>query len=123
MSTERDGWYEFITPDEKATTHIAYVYEDGSVYLPEGPDVATEQDFRLASATARFWRLVREPRTVTTAAELDALPVGSVVRSSAGTIACKCEATRGIVFGDDRTFPWLKLATPATVLHAPMEGQ
>lgn len=65
----------------------------------------------------------RRPREVTTAAELDALPVGSVVRSSAGTIACKCEATRGVVFGDDRSFPWLKLATPATVLHEPEEGQ
>ncbi|MEA5453280.1 hypothetical protein SPF06_00960 [Sinomonas sp. JGH33] len=64
----------------------------------------------------------RKPRTVTTAAELDALPVGSVVRSDAGTIACKCEATRGVVFGDDRSFPWLKLATPATVLHEP-EGE
>jgi hypothetical protein len=36
------------------------VYEDGSVYLPEGPDVVTERDFRMAAATDRFWRLVRE---------------------------------------------------------------
>lgn len=54
------GWYEFVTPGERATTHIGYVYEDGSVYLPEGPDVVTERDFRMAAATDRFWRLVRE---------------------------------------------------------------
>lgn len=57
MST---GWYEFVTPGEKATTHIAYVYGDGSVYLPEGFDVVTYTDFRMAAATDRFWRLVRE---------------------------------------------------------------
>lgn len=53
------GWIEFVSPGEHATTHIAYVYEDGSVYLPEGPSVVTETDFRLASATDRFWPLVR----------------------------------------------------------------
>jgi hypothetical protein len=57
---DRTGWYEFVSPSEAATTHIAYVYEDGSVYLPEGPDVVTEEQFRLAAATNRFWRLVRE---------------------------------------------------------------
>jgi hypothetical protein len=60
MSRDRTGWYEFITPGEQATTHIAYVYSDGSVYLPEGPDVVSEIDFRMAAATDRFWRLVRE---------------------------------------------------------------
>lgn len=59
-ATDTVGWYEFVTPGERATTHIAYVYEDGSVYLPEGPDVVTEIDFRMAAATDRFWRLVRE---------------------------------------------------------------
>lgn len=39
------------------------VYEDGSVYLPEGLDVVNETDFRMASATNRFWRLVRVEET------------------------------------------------------------
>jgi len=60
VDPDRTGWYEFVTPGEKATTHIAYVYEDGSVYLPEGYDIVTETDFRMAAATDRFWRLVRE---------------------------------------------------------------
>ena len=41
--TDRTGWYEFISAD-KATTHIAYVYEDGSIYFPEGPTVVGEDD-------------------------------------------------------------------------------
>lgn len=51
------SWYEFVTADAAATTHIAYLHEDGSVYLPEAG--VTEDDFRLASATDRFWRLAR----------------------------------------------------------------
>jgi hypothetical protein len=58
MIADRTGWYEFQMPGG-STTHIGYVYEGGSVYLPEGPDVVTESDFRLASATESFWRLVR----------------------------------------------------------------
>ena len=58
---DRTGWHEFIV--SAATTHIAYVYEDGSVYFPEGPDVVCEQDFVLASAVGRCWRLVREADT------------------------------------------------------------
>lgn len=60
-----------------------------------------------------------EARTVTTAAELDALPRGAVVRSTAGTIACRWDRTRGVVFGDDRSFAWSKLALPADVLYLP----
>lgn len=81
---DRTGWYEFVKPGG-STTHIAYVHEGGSVYLPEGLDVVGEEDFRLASASDRFWRLVREPAVVTTAEELDALPVGSVVLESDGS--------------------------------------
>lgn len=50
------GYYEFIHPT-KATTHIAYVRENGEVYIPEA-DV-TEEDFLLASARGRTHRLVR----------------------------------------------------------------
>lgn len=53
------GWVEFVTADDAALTHIAYVYEDGSLYLPEGPDVVSADDFRLAAATDRIWPLVR----------------------------------------------------------------
>lgn len=56
---DRTGWYEFIR-EGGSTTHIVYVHEDGSVYLPEGPMVASEMDFLFAAARGRAWRLVRE---------------------------------------------------------------
>jgi len=56
---------------------------------------------------------------ITTAEELDALPVGSVVRSAADTIAARYDSQRGVVFGDDRSFPWSNLNLPATVLYRP----
>lgn len=58
-ATEHIGWVEFVTADDAATTHVAYVHEDGSVYLPEGPVVVSGETFRLAAATDRFWPLVR----------------------------------------------------------------
>ena len=62
--------------------------------------------------------------TITTAAGLDALPIGSVVRSSAGTIGCRYDERRGLVFGDDRCFPWTgHLAFPLTVLYRPDQPQ
>lgn len=55
--TDRTGWYEFLRPGV-STTHIAYVHENGWVYVPESDiDVS---DFYLASASGRCWRLVRE---------------------------------------------------------------
>lgn len=56
---------------------------------------------------------------IRTAAELDALPVGSVVRSSAGTIGCRFDRKRGVVFGSDYPFPWESLQLPLTVLFRP----
>lgn len=58
VTGENVGWFEFYKPDVM-TTHIAYVYEDGSVYLPEGLDVVDEVDFTLANARGLVYRLVR----------------------------------------------------------------
>ncbi|MFJ6066547.1 hypothetical protein ACIQHU_26325 [Streptomyces tendae] len=49
------GWYEVITP--RATTCIAYVHEDGSLYLPEGD--LTAEEFAFAAARGNVHRLVR----------------------------------------------------------------
>ena len=51
------GWVEFASCT--ATTHIAHLYEDGSIYLPEGLDVVSEFDLRHADATNRMWPLIR----------------------------------------------------------------
>ncbi|MFD4572073.1 hypothetical protein ACFWNK_01920 [Streptomyces sp. NPDC058417] len=50
------GWYEVINP-RTTTTHIAYVHEDGSLYLPEGD--LTEEEFTFAAARGATHRLVR----------------------------------------------------------------
>lgn len=49
------GWYEVITP--RATTCIAYVHEDGSLYLPEGD--LSQEEFAFAAARGMAHRLVR----------------------------------------------------------------
>ena len=56
---------------------------------------------------------------VATIEERDALPAGVVVRSAAGTIACRHHSGRGLVFGDSWGFDWSALALPLTVLWAP----
>lgn len=54
---------------------------------------------------------------VTTPAERAALPVGHVVVSASGTVACRATQEHGVVFGNSRTFPWNDLALPLTVLY------
>ncbi|MBU8821487.1 hypothetical protein [Mycolicibacterium goodii] len=66
--------------------------------------------------------LLLEARTIRTVEELDRLPVGVVVRSAEGSIACRFDATRGVVFGDERPFPWVRLALTARVLWTPDEA-
>lgn len=48
------GWIEWLMPGV-ATTHIAHVSEDGYIYLPGGEGT---DDFLLASARGRSWRLL-----------------------------------------------------------------
>jgi hypothetical protein len=50
------GWYEVISP--RGTTCIAYVHEDGSLYLPEG-DALTHEEFAFAAARGNAHKLVR----------------------------------------------------------------
>ncbi|MEU6365794.1 hypothetical protein ABZ876_08560 [Streptomyces sp. NPDC046931] len=52
------GWYEVINP-RNATTCIALVYEDGSLYLPEGQGALTAEEFAFAAARGNAHRLVR----------------------------------------------------------------
>lgn len=61
------------------------------------------------------------PTYVTTPEQLAAVPVGAIVRSAAGTIACRYDATRGVIFGDDRSFPWHKLHLPCRILWQPVK--
>lgn len=48
--------------------------------------------------------------------DLAAVAVGTVVRAADGTIAARYDQERGVVFGDERPFPWSALRAPAVVL-------
>lgn len=73
-----EGWHEFITP-VKSLTKIAYVYESGEVYLPEGGD---PDDFVLAASYGQVYRLVREDEAPTpTPARIEAEDVRAAERA------------------------------------------
>ena len=57
------------------------------------------------------------PQVVETVEGRDAIPVGTVVRSASGTIGCRYDDHRGLVFGEDVAFEWSLLALPLTVLY------
>ena len=50
------GWYEWLA-SQRSTTHIAYLYESGRVYLPEHQ--VTEHEFLSALNNGRAFRLYR----------------------------------------------------------------
>ncbi|WP_299091895.1 hypothetical protein [uncultured Microbacterium sp.] len=53
---------------------------------------------------------------ISTVAQLQDVPIGTIVRSAAGTIASRFDQDNGVVFGDDRPFPWEMLQLPVTVV-------
>ena len=57
------GWFEVIHPT-RATTHIVYVHEDGSLYFPEGAQVLDHHEFAFADARGMAHRLVRSAALV-----------------------------------------------------------
>lgn len=79
--------------------------------IPESADAWDIADAILAAGFRRS-----TPHVVETVEELDALPNGTIVKSSAGTVACRHSEFFGVVFGDERPFRWDLLALPATVL-------
>ncbi|PPG77515.1 hypothetical protein C5D98_15350 [Rathayibacter rathayi] len=71
---------------------------------------------------AYYWANLarRMAREIKARMRADDVPVGAVVRSPAGTIACRFDETNGIVFGDERPFLWSNLASPVQVLWSPI---
>ena len=53
---------------------------------------------------------------ISTLEQLRAVPIGTIVRSSAGTIACRFDHDNGVVFGDERPVPWEMLQLPVSVV-------
>lgn len=56
---------------------------------------------------------------IETPGQLAALPTGAIVESAAGTVAARYDTRYGVVFGDERPFPWTDLELPVRVLRKP----
>ncbi len=56
-------------------------------------------------------------RIIDTDSELQAAPVRIIVQAADGTVAARYDAERGVLFGDNRPFPWSVLRAPAVVLR------
>jgi hypothetical protein len=54
---------------------------------------------------------------IRTPEELMTVPVGSVVRSARGTIACRADGEAGYLFGFEECFDWRNLTLPAEILY------
>lgn len=83
---------------------------------PNHPTYGTPE---FADHQAAAWR---EACTVRTVEQLDALPPETVIKTEGGSIACRHYSGIGVVFGDERPFPWTSsLATelPGVLLWHP----
>lgn len=67
------------------------------------------------AVVAQGWR--PPPRVIRLAADMDALPTGTIVESKVGTVAIRDERGRGACFGAEGTTLWSDLILPATVLR------
>jgi hypothetical protein len=68
-------------------------------------------------------------RTVETAEEWEALPIGAIVRTAGGSVVTRYDADTGTLFGDASGYPWRRLhggstgtgwKLPATILWQPV---
>lgn len=98
------------------------ISDDRLEQLASDPLVCADGTTRAIAAELLGRRRAFRARRIGTAAELLAVPQGTVVRSLSGTIAARFDTGRGVVFGDDRPFPWRALSLPGTVLFAPTDG-
>ena len=98
--------------DQCSTEHAVVVRIIGAAVDGEPDDLS-----RATRAADEVMALLRPPARVTTEEARNALPVGHVVRSAAGSIACRVSETCGVILGDSRTFPWTLLQLPLTVLY------
>lgn len=108
----RDEGYAFIS----RALHIRSVLEETSTPATPGADGQESSAPVGFPGTAVFAEL--HPPVATEEAR-DALPAGVVVRSAQGSVACRHHSGVGVVFGDERPFPWDSLALPLTVLYTP----
>lgn len=96
---------------------LAALIRSEYVTRPEGARPAPRV---LAGAIlAAGWR--PPAQVIETAEDLAAVERGTIVHNSDGTIACRFDEQYGVVFGDDRPFPWSILTPPVFVVWSPTE--
>ena len=115
------------TLDPRALDKAAEVKANLDAYdwgMPRWDDLDGDQQDALRGEAADIITayLAAAQPVVETVQALKDLPVGVVVRSAAGTIACRADESAGVVFGDDRPFPWTSLMLPARVVWRPHES-
>ena len=107
-----------VTPPDLAEVLAAH----RRCFYPDGPAFCACNQWSYPDRTggtehhahqAQAWR---DACTITTVEQLDRVPAGAIVQSAAGSIACRFDDRNGVVFGDDRPFPWHKLALPALLI-------
>jgi hypothetical protein len=76
-------------------------------------------DAAVDAILAEGWR--PPAREITTPAERDALPVGTLVRSDDGFVAVRVNAHSGEVPGRSSRYPWDCIVLPVTAVYVPTE--
>ena len=120
-SLDQENRASSAAPFTPTTDQVRDLYELGALSVNE------MQALDLQGAMSMFDRWLAgieaatKPRTVTTAAERDALPVGAIIMTASGRISCRFDAIRATVFGDERAYPWADLTLPATIIFTPTD--
>lgn len=112
----RDEGYAFIS----RALHIRSVLEETSTGHPAPGTDGQESSAPVGFPGTALFAELQSP--VSTGEARDALPAGVIVRSAQGSVACRHHSGMGVVFGDERPFPWDSLALPLTVLYTPEDS-
>ena len=116
-STEADSWWDGYLLGWRHALDLDVLPPADDRRLDETEELHRLADHRDASSASP----VRP--TVDSDAGRAGLPVGTVVRSREGSIACRFNHDLGVVFGDDRPFPWSALELPLTILYSPANSR
>lgn len=102
--------------------HVRGAYAGSAYFTRTHGDTATTVHIDIEEHPAGTPARDTTPHKVTTEAERDELPAGVIVLSADGTIACRHHSGVGVVFGDERPFPWEVLALPLTLIPIPADS-
>lgn len=100
--------------DQTPREQLAALIDEHSFQAPSYSEEAAD------AVIAAGWR--PPARVIRTPAEMASVPRRTVILSAGGSIACRYDETRGVVFGTDIPCRWSGLQLPAVVLYDPENG-